>query len=83
MRVSKEALVQEVTVLLTTEDGVNANISINLSDDAFGALQRVAMLREKSIEDVIVEALRLTQLLANRELLIREGGGRVRELVAV
>jgi hypothetical protein len=69
----------DVTVRLKTNGGNAAEIEISLTEDAYRLVEHIAQKRGKSIEDVVIEALRLEKMLADRELYIRDGA-RVREL---
>lgn len=71
----------DITVTLHRRDGRPFEITITLNDESYAVLQDTARKRNMSLEDVIIEALRVEQLLADGVLLVKEGG-RVRELVS-
>lgn len=71
----------EITVTLHRRDGRPFEITITLDDESYAVLSEVARKRNLPVEEVVIEALRVEQLLADGVLLVKEGG-RVRELVS-
>lgn len=55
---------------------------MELSDEAYQALQRIAERRRKTIGEVIAEGLRLEQMLDQGDLVVRDQD-KFRELAAV
>ena len=72
----------ELTVTLNSPDGDSREIRIRLDDRAYDMLRELALKRGKRVEEIVIEALRLEQLLADRQLLVKEKG-RLKELLAV
>ncbi len=68
----------EIAVSLSGGD-----INIKLTQEALDVLQETAKKRGGSLEEMIIEALRLEQLLADGSLLMRTQAGEAQELLAV
>jgi len=74
--------VTEVTVSLSTRDGGIREIKLQMSEETYQQLEAIGRARRKNVGDVIIEALRVEQLLADGKLLVRSGRD-IKDLVAV
>lgn len=72
----------EVTVSLSTRDGGIREIKLQMSEETYQQLEAIGRARRKNVGDVIIEALRVEQLLADGKLLVRSGRD-IKDLVAV
>lgn len=73
-------------IVRITQPGSSAtprSIAIELADDDYELLSGTARKRGISLENMIIEALRLEQLFADGKLYLQTPSGGVQELVAV
>jgi hypothetical protein len=73
--------VPEVTVSLSTRDGLR-EIKIEMDDDSYKLVEEIARTRNKTVGEIVLEALRVEKLFADGKLLVRAGRD-IRDLVAV